>query len=56
MAPGSKGGWLTRGLDIAYSGAMDIALALLPWAVIWSASINKKEKMGAMLAMSLGVL
>ena len=40
----------------AYSGAMDVALALLPWKIIWHVSINKKEKIGALFAMSMGVL
>ena len=35
---------------------MDIVLALLPWAVIWTAAINKREKIGALFAMSLGIL
>ncbi|AEO68368.1 uncharacterized protein THITE_30931, partial [Thermothielavioides terrestris NRRL 8126] len=38
-----------------YSGAMDITLAILPWKIIWNASINKREKTGAMIAMSMGV-
>ncbi|SPO06449.1 uncharacterized protein DNG_09139 [Cephalotrichum gorgonifer] len=39
----------------AYSGSMDIVLALLPWKIIWFGTINKKEKLGALLAMSLGI-
>lgn len=39
----------------AYSGAMDIILALLPWRIIWKMTINKKEKLGVMTAMSMGV-
>lgn len=35
---------------------MDIILALLPWKVVWAATINKSEKVGALLAMSLGIL
>lgn len=35
---------------------MDIVLALLPWKIIWSATINKKEKLGALIAMSAGVM
>lgn len=35
---------------------MDIVLAFLPWTVIWTVAINKREKLGALLAMSLGVL
>jgi len=39
-----------------YSGAMDIALALLPWKLIWSLQMQKKEKLGVAIAMSMGVL
>lgn len=41
---------------IAYSGAMDIVLALLPWKIIWNVTIGNKEKFGALFAMSMGVL
>lgn len=34
---------------------MDIVLALLPWKIVWNVSINKREKTGAVLAMSMGV-
>ncbi|KAK3293048.1 uncharacterized protein B0H64DRAFT_376020 [Chaetomium fimeti] len=40
----------------AYSGLMDIVLALLPWKIIWAITINKRERLGAMVAMSTGVL
>ncbi|KAK1757765.1 hypothetical protein QBC47DRAFT_165011 [Echria macrotheca] len=40
----------------AYSGAMDIILALLPWKIILSLTLNKKERIGVLLAMSMGVL
>lgn len=40
----------------AYSGLMDIILALLPWKIIWTVAINKREKLGAMVAMSAGLL
>jgi len=39
-----------------YSGAMDIALALLPWKLIWNLQMRKKEKIGVAVAMSMGVL
>ncbi|OIW34074.1 hypothetical protein CONLIGDRAFT_711873 [Coniochaeta ligniaria NRRL 30616] len=39
----------------AFSGAMDITLAILPWKIVWTVAINKKEKIGALLAMSMGV-
>ncbi|TLS22299.1 uncharacterized protein PpBr36_09870 [Pyricularia pennisetigena] len=38
-----------------YSGAMDIILALLPWRIIWKLTINKREKLGVMVAMSMGI-
>ncbi|CAK7226338.1 hypothetical protein SEUCBS140593_006208 [Sporothrix eucalyptigena] len=39
----------------AYSGAMDICLAVFPWKIIWSMSMNRKEKLGVLFAMSMGV-
>ena len=39
-----------------YSGVMDITLALMPWLIIWSASMTLKEKLGVIIAMSMGVL
>ncbi|KAK4161872.1 hypothetical protein QBC43DRAFT_91493 [Cladorrhinum sp. PSN259] len=38
-----------------YSGAMDIILALIPWKLIWSLTMNRKEKCGVLVAMSMGV-
>lgn len=35
---------------------MDIVLALLPWKIVWTTAIFKTEKLGALVAMSLGVL
>ncbi|KAH6695678.1 hypothetical protein F5X68DRAFT_258234 [Plectosphaerella plurivora] len=40
----------------AYSGFMDIVLALLPWQVIWGLQLNLKEKVGVSIAMSMGML
>ncbi|KAI0459064.1 hypothetical protein F5B21DRAFT_338097 [Xylaria acuta] len=40
----------------AYSGAMDIILALLPWKIIWNMNMSRKERFGAICAMSLGFL
>ncbi len=40
----------------AYSGVMDIVLALMPWIVVWNAVISKKEKLSALFATSMGVL
>ena len=34
---------------------MDIILALLPWKVVWPLNMRKKEKIGAIIAMSMGV-
>jgi len=39
----------------AYSGSADVALALLPWKIIWNAKIRRSEKIGALVAMSMGV-
>jgi len=39
-----------------FSGVMDIVLALLPWKIIWSITINRRERLGALVAMSAGVL
>lgn len=41
---------------IAYSGLMDIVLALLPWKFLWNATLYKREKVGALVAMSAGVM
>ncbi|KAK4033022.1 hypothetical protein C8A01DRAFT_50312 [Parachaetomium inaequale] len=38
-----------------YSGVLDIVLAILPWKIIWNVTINKREKLGALVAMSMGV-
>ena len=43
-------------LAVVYSGMMDIVLAVLPWKIIWHITINKREKFGALVAMSMGVL
>jgi hypothetical protein len=40
----------------AYSGVMDVILAIFPWKIIWGMMMNKKEKMGVLFAMSMGVL
>lgn len=41
---------------VAYSGAQDFVLALLPWTIVWNLQMRKKEKIGVACAMSLGVL
>ncbi|KAK4124425.1 hypothetical protein N657DRAFT_390811 [Parathielavia appendiculata] len=38
-----------------YSGAMDMVLAVVPWKIIWGMTMNRKEKIGVMVAMSMGV-
>lgn len=40
----------------AYSAAMDIFLALMPWLVIMRLKMHMKEKIGAAVCMSLGVV
>ncbi|KAI9931469.1 hypothetical protein ASPWEDRAFT_398146 [Aspergillus wentii DTO 134E9] len=39
----------------AYSGLMDLVLAMLPWWVIWKLQMKRREKTGIAIAMSLGV-
>ncbi|KAJ5907896.1 hypothetical protein N7495_000578 [Penicillium taxi] len=39
----------------AYSGAQDFVLALLPWTIVWSLQMKRKEKVGIAVAMSLGI-
>ncbi|KAF7715364.1 Uncharacterized protein PECH_001429 [Penicillium ucsense] len=39
----------------AYSGLMDLVLALLPWPVIWKLQMRRREKFGIALAMSMGI-
>jgi hypothetical protein len=40
----------------AYSAAMDITLALLPWTIIWKLTMRKMEKIGVAIGMSMGIL
>ncbi|PKS11250.1 hypothetical protein jhhlp_003011 [Lomentospora prolificans] len=39
----------------AFSGAVDLALALLPWYLIWGMRMDIRERLGITVAMSLGV-
>ncbi|KAL2165764.1 hypothetical protein VTG60DRAFT_3843 [Thermothelomyces hinnuleus] len=39
-----------------YSACADIALALLPWKAIWGVHMQKKEKIGVGVTMSMGIL
>ena len=47
MPLGFMAGW--------YSAGCDFLLALLPWKIIWTLRIEKKEKLGIGIAMSMGV-
>ncbi len=40
----------------AYSAFMDWVLALLPWKLLWSLQMKRKEKVGVGIAMSMGLL
>ncbi|KAF2174499.1 hypothetical protein K469DRAFT_541752, partial [Zopfia rhizophila CBS 207.26] len=39
----------------AYSGAMDILLAILPVTLMWNLQLERKKKIGVCVSMSLGV-
>ncbi|KAK2057151.1 hypothetical protein LY76DRAFT_657898 [Colletotrichum caudatum] len=39
----------------AYSGSMDILLAMLPWKMIWGLQMKTQEKIGVAVAMSMGL-
>jgi hypothetical protein len=41
---------------VAYSGTLDIILALLPWFIIMRLTMTRREKFGVAFAMSMGVL
>lgn len=41
---------------LVYSGLGDIVLAMLPWKIVWKANLLKREKIGVLVAISLGVL
>ncbi|SPO07115.1 uncharacterized protein DNG_09809 [Cephalotrichum gorgonifer] len=38
----------------SYSGAMDITLSILPWKIIWNLRMTRREKIGVLVAMSMG--
>jgi hypothetical protein len=42
--------------NAAWCAAADIALALLPWKLIWGLQLKFREKLGVGIAMSMGVL
>lgn len=39
----------------AYSGCMDVIMALLPWGMILQTSMERREKIGVLVAMSMGL-
>lgn len=50
------GATVSPGERTAYSAAMDFALALFPWVLIWKVQMRRVEKLGVAFGMSLGVL
>ncbi|KAF2872392.1 hypothetical protein BDV95DRAFT_382862 [Massariosphaeria phaeospora] len=40
----------------AYSALLDVILASFPWIIIWRLQMNTREKLGVVIAMSLGFL
>ena len=50
------GGLDADSLPLVYSGSMDIILAFLPWGIIMTVQINKREKIGVLIAMSTSIL
>ena len=40
----------------AYSVLIDFLLAGLPWAIVWTLNMRKKEKLNIAISLSLGVL
>jgi hypothetical protein len=40
----------------ALSGVCDVLFALLPWRLVWGLRMRRKEKIGVVVAMSMGVL
>ncbi|KAG7284921.1 hypothetical protein NEMBOFW57_009536 [Staphylotrichum longicolle] len=45
--------WIATG---AYSAAMDFTLAILPWTFMWNIALRRKEKIGVVVAMSMGAV
>ncbi len=35
---------------------MDLALAMLPWKIVWNLQMKTREKLGVAFAMSMGIL
>jgi hypothetical protein len=46
--------WLTG--HAVWSAIIDVALALLPWKILWNLQMRFAEKIGVGVAMSLGLL
>lgn len=46
---------LTRRI-VGYSAAMDFVLAILPWKMIMGLQMNKREKIGVVVALSMGIM
>jgi hypothetical protein len=42
--------------NAAWCAGADIALAMVPWKLLWGLQLKTKEKIGVGIAMSLGVL
>ncbi|KAG7286887.1 hypothetical protein NEMBOFW57_009205 [Staphylotrichum longicolle] len=40
----------------SYSAAMDFTLAILPWTFMWNIALRRKEKIGVVVAMSMGAV
>ncbi|KAK3317516.1 hypothetical protein B0T19DRAFT_405206 [Cercophora scortea] len=53
--------WNTHAVNVygvlagCFSGCCDILLAMLPWTLVWNLKMQKKEKIGIGIAMSMGV-
>ncbi|KAI0024707.1 hypothetical protein F4780DRAFT_550640 [Xylariomycetidae sp. FL0641] len=43
-------------VQAVYAGIMDLAFAIFPWAVIWRTKLERREKVGLCIVMSLGIL
>ncbi|KAK1829704.1 hypothetical protein QBC39DRAFT_262389 [Podospora conica] len=45
--------WIATG---AHSAAMDFVLAALPWTFLWQVLLNRRERLGILVAMSMGAV
>jgi len=51
--------WVCTGFGFfsgVLSGVCDVLFALLPWHLVWGLRMRKKEKVGVVVAMSMGVM